>query len=167
VTTIDWWSGRIRQGRRHLLGRVTSAERLSLRQWLSEPELTLFDAMHRADQRHGLDVVAHLRAEGHGDDRDLLLAGLLHDCGKGPRVTLAHRVAWSLGKRYGDGVLRVAAHLPGFGASFVRLRDHADTSAKLAEAAGCSPRTVELIRHQEEPVDPIAGQALRLADEAS
>ena len=45
-------------------------------------------------------------------------------------------------------------HLPTFDMAFDRLRDHADASATLALAAGCSPRTVELIRHQDDPVDP-------------
>jgi hypothetical protein len=48
-----------------------------------------------------------------------------------------------------------------------RLEAHAEESARLAAVAGCSPRTVELIRHQDAPVDPIAGEQLRLADEAS
>jgi hypothetical protein len=48
-----------------------------------------------------------------------------------------------------------------------RLRDHAEISARLAGEAGCSARTVELIRHQDAPVDPDAGRALQLADEAN
>jgi hypothetical protein len=47
------------------------------------------------------------------------------------------------------------------------LRDHAETSARLATSAGCSERTAELIRWQDEPRDPIAGEQLRLADDAS
>jgi hypothetical protein len=121
--------------------------------------------MHRADQRHGLDVVTSLRDAGH-DDRELLLAALLHDCSKGPAVRLFHRVAWSLGERYGEGVLSLLAPVPSFGEAFARLRHHADDSARLALAAGCSERTAELIRHQADPVDPVAGAALRLADEA-
>jgi hypothetical protein len=111
-------------------------------------------------------VVAHLRAAGH-DDPDLLLAALLHDCAKGTSVRLPHRVAWSLGERYGDGVLVATALLPGFRAAFDRLRTHAEASARLAAEAGCSDRTAELIRHQAAPTDPVAGRALHLADEAS
>ena len=37
----------------------------------------------------------------------------------------------------------------------------------LAAAAGCSPRTVELIRHQDAPRDAECGELLRLADEAN
>ena len=40
-------------------------------------------------------------------------------------------------------------------------------SADLAAEAGCSPRTVELIRHQDDPRDPEFGELLRLADEAN
>jgi len=161
-----WWSTKTRQAVRHALGRVSDAEHAKLTTQLSEPQLALFDSMHRADQRHGFDVAAVLRAEGH-DDPELLLAALLHDCSKGPGVRLPHRVAWSLGERYGEGVLDVFGHMPGFRAAFERLRHHADDSARLAGDAGCSERTAELIRHQADPVDPEAGVALQLADEAS
>ena len=161
-----WWSGRIRQAWRHLRGRVEPEERDELVAWLTVPQLALFASMHRADQRHGLDVVARLRADGHTDP-DLLLAALLHDCAKGPGVNLAHRTAWALGRRYGDWVLRSCAPLPGFRSAFEVIRDHAEASAALAREAGCSARTVELIRHQDRPIDPVAGTALRLADEAS
>jgi len=163
---VGWWATKVRQTARHLFGRVTPAEHAELAAWLDPPQLTLFDSMHRADQRHGLDVMASLRADGH-DDRDLLLAALLHDCSKGPATRLPHRVAWSLGERYGEGVLRMFARLPGFGAAFERLRHHADDSARLALEAGASERTAELIRHQAAPVDAEAGLALKVADEAS
>ena len=163
---MGWWTTKTRQTMRHLFGRVSDAERAELTTWLSEPQLALFDSMHRADQRHGLDVVATLRAGTH-DDPELLQAALLHDCSKGPDVRLPHRVAWSLGERYGAPVLDSLARIPGFRAPFERLRHHADDSARLALEAGCSERTAELIRHQADPLDPEAGLALRLADEAS
>jgi hypothetical protein len=163
---VGWWSTKVRQTVRYVLGRVSDDERRELETWLSQPQLRLFDSMHRADQRHGLDVVARLRLEGR-DDPELLQAALLHDCSKGPGVRLPHRVAWSLGERYGEGVTHAFARLPGFSAAFERLRHHADDSARLALSAGCSERTAELIRHQSDPVDPDAGVALQLADEAS
>jgi hypothetical protein len=163
---VSWWATKIRQSARHVFGRVSEAERAELASWLSEPQRRLFEGMHRADQRHGLDVVAALRAGGH-DDPELLQAALLHDCAKGPATRLWHRVAWSLGERYGEGVTAAFANLPGFRAAFTRLRHHADESARLALAAGCSERTAELIRHQADPLDPVAGAALRTADEAS
>jgi hypothetical protein len=163
----SWWAGKARQFVRHLTGRVTAAERAALATWLEPAQLQLFETMHPADQRHGLDVVAALRTAGHGGDPELLLAGLLHDASKGPTVGLWHRVGWSLGEHYGPAVERPLAHLPGFRGAFDILRVHADRSATLARSAGCSPRTADLIRHQAEPADPVAGEALRLADEAN
>ncbi len=158
--------GKIRQFWRHVSGRVGAADRAELRAWLTPAQLALFESMHRADQRHGLDVVASLRAAGH-DDQDLLLAGLLHDCAKGRGVGLWHRVGWSLGERYGERVVSVARRLPGFAAAFGRIEDHAARSAELALAAGCSARTADLIRAQADPLDSESGRALRLADRAN
>jgi hypothetical protein len=121
--------------------------------------------MHLADRRHGLDVVAWLRRDGVTDD-EVLVAGLLHDCAKGDTGVLP-RIAYSLGTRYGAWVWRLAGIVPGWAAAIERLRVHADASAALAATAGCSARTVELIRHQDAPVDPVMGERLRLADEAS
>ena len=127
--------------------------------------MALFDAMPAADRRHGLDVLAALRRAGAGDS-DLLLAGLLHDCGKGHRVRFLHRVAWSLGQRYGSWIWRLGSHLPTFGTGLATLRDHARRSAELAARAGCPAHTIELIRSQESPTDD-AGRLLLAADEAN
>jgi hypothetical protein len=168
----SWWWQRSRQAVRHVVARVSPSERTALGTWLSPAQLALFDTMPAADQRHGLDVVAALTAAGH-EDPDLRLAGLLHDAGKGSTVRLWHRVAWSLGQRYGDGVRAALEVAPGFAGPFDRLRHHADRSAELALAAGCSWRAAALIRGQPGPldpalgVDPRLGEALRLADDAA
>ena len=160
------WASKVRQFRAHLGARVRPDERTALPTWLTPAQVALFDGMHVADQRHGLDVVATLRAGG-SEDVELLLAGLLHDCAKGPTVGVLPRVAWSLGEAWGPWVVAVARHLPGFAAPLDRLRDHAELSAQMALAAGCTPRTADLIRHQADPVEPAAGELLRLADEAN
>jgi hypothetical protein len=144
---------------------VSGAERAALAGWLTPAQLTLFDAMHVADRRHGLDVVRTLRADG-VTDADVLLAGLLHDAGKGP-TGVWPRVAFSLGERYGWWAWRLAAVVPGWRDDLDRLRGHAESSAKLAAAAGCPSRTVDLIRHQDAPLDPEFGRLLKLADEAN
>ena len=144
---------------------MAPAERAELAGWLTPPQRQLFEAMHVADQRHGLDVVATLRSDG-ATDHDLLLAGLLHDAGKGD-TGLWPRVVYALGQAYGGWAGRLAAVLPGVRAALRRLRDHAEVSARLAAEAGCSARTVELIRHQDAPVDPGDGRLLQLADEAN
>ncbi len=149
-----------------MFARVRAGERAGLATWLTPEQLHLFDSMHVADRRHGLDVVRTLRGRG-VHDPEVLLAGLLHDAGKGPEVGVWPRVARSLGEAFGSWVLRVARVLPGFGRAFDRLRDHAEESARLAAAAGCSPRTVDLIRYQSAPRDATYGELLRLADEAN
>lgn len=161
----SWWATKVRQFRDHVLARVRPEERTALAAWTTEEELHVFDAMHVADRRHGLDVVAALRARGVGE-RDVLVAGLIHDAGKGNTGVLA-RIAWSLGQAYGSWVWRLAGTVPGLGASLRRLREHPELSAGIAERAGCSPRTIGLIRHQDDPRDPEYGELLRQADEAS
>ena len=164
-SSASWWGSKVRQFRSHVRARVAPEERAALAGWVSPAQLALFDAMHVADRRHGLDVVATLRQQGVTDD-DVLLAGLLHDAGKG-RTGVWPRVAYSLGQVYGAWIWRVAGVLPPMRAGLERLHTHAETSASLAAAAGASPRTVELIRHQDAPVDPDAGRLLQLADEAN
>jgi hypothetical protein len=160
-----WWAAKIRQTKRHLLARVPARERDALAEWLSPAQLAMFDAMHVADRRHGLDVMWALR-DGGETDPEVLLAGLLHDAGKG-NAGIVSRIVHSLGQARMTWVERLVAWLPDMRRSLDRLRDHAETSARLAEAAGCSPRTVELIRWQDAPRDLEAGERLRLADEAS
>ena len=164
--SLHWWAGRIRQFGRYATGRVSASERQALRTWLTPAQLQLFEEMHRADQRHGLDVVTTLRRAGHAEP-DLLIAGLLHDCGKGRSLHVWHRVGWSLSQRYGEGVRHALVRLPTFGRAFATLEAHADKSAEMALMAGCTPRTADLIRHQAEPTDRELGTALLMADEAN
>lgn len=163
--SIGWWAGKVRQARRHISARVSPRERQDITTWLTPAELAIFEGMHIGDRRHGLDVVATLRAEG-VTDPDLLIAGLLHDAGKGD-TSILPRVVYSLAQAYGRWVGRSLARLPGMNASLARLSSHAETSAQMAAAAGCSERTIELIRWQDAPRDPDAGTRLRLADEAN
>ena len=169
MTTVarqaDWWRSKVRQFRSHLRARVSREERSALAAWLTAGQLSLFDAMHIADRRHGLDVLASLRAEGVSDP-DALIAGLLHDCGKGDTGVVARIVA-SLGQEYGGWIVRVASGVPGLRGDLQRLAVHAEASAVLAHGAGCSARTVELIRNQDQPRDPEFGMLLKLADEAN
>jgi hypothetical protein len=162
----SWWRGKVRQFRRHLTGRVVPGERTELAAWLTPAQQRLFDSMHPADQRHGLDVVAALRTAGF-DDPDVLLAGLFHDASKGRATGVLPRVLWSLSERYGSWVLRATDWLPGYRAAFERIRIHPDQSAALAQQAGCTPLTADLIRGQAEAGATPAARALRLADEAN
>ena len=160
-----WWITKIRQTKRHLFARVTEFERHAVAGSLAPAQLAVFAEMHVADQRHGLDVVEALRMGGTRDP-EVLLAGLLHDAGKG-NAGLLPRILHSLGEAGLGWVAATVRWLPPMRRSLDRLRDHAETSARIAAAAGCSPRTVELIRWQDAPRDPEAGERLRLADESS
>jgi hypothetical protein len=125
---VTWWASKVRRFTRYFTGRVSAAERRDLAARLTPSQLALFDAMHHADQRHGLDVVTALRAAGHAQP-ELLLAGLLHDCGKGRGLRVWQRVGWSLGEHYGTRVERALERLPGFRPAFVTMRNHAARSA--------------------------------------
>lgn len=164
-SSTSWWAARTRQFRAHIRASVRPQERTELAAWTTPPQQRLFASMHAADQRHGLDVVATLRHQNVTEPA-VLLAGLLHDAGKG-NTGVWPRVAWSLGERYGAWIWRAASVIPGFSRSLDRLRIHAETSAAMAATAGCPPETIELIRHQSAPVDPRFGELLRLADEAN
>lgn len=160
----SWLARKARQFSGHLRARVTDEERGAVTAWTTPAELALFDAMHVADRRHGLDVVATLR-RAKVMDRDVLVAGLLHDCAKGD-TGVWPRVAWSLGEALGPWVWRVAAHLPGWRPALERLRVHAEASADLVAAAGGSLRAVGLIRNQSAPGDDRDARLLLAADEA-
>ncbi|MGC8634580.1 MAG: hypothetical protein ACP5VP_07940 [Candidatus Limnocylindrales bacterium] len=164
TSTPSWWAVKVRQFATHVTADVRTEELRELESWVTPAQRRLFVSMHRADQRHALDVVRRLRAAG-WDDRALLLAGLFHDAGKG-HTGLWPRVAWSLGDRYGGPLRRAALLLPGFRTALERLDRHPEVSAELALRAGCPPRTAELIRHQAAPADA-EGEALHRADEAS
>jgi len=138
--------------------------------YLPPEAVTLFRAMPRYDRRHALRMLGALQARGRAEP-DLLAAALLHDMGKsGPqpgerlkepglerragRVRLWHRVATVLMRAAWPSLLeRIGADSrPGSWRYpfYVQLR-HAAIGASLAEQAGCSPRTVDLIRHHEDP----------------
>jgi hypothetical protein len=165
MSRTSWWGSKARQFRAHLRATVGPQEQAGLATWTTPTERRLFDTMHVADQRHGLAVVASLRAQG-VSDRDVLVAGLVHDAGKGD-TGVWPRVAYSLGQAYGPRIWQLAGAWPGMSATLQRLHEHADRSAVLAAEAGCSERTVELIRYQDDPRDSEFGELLRLADEAN
>ena len=120
-STRSWWGAKVRQFRAHLRASVTPAERAALATWTTAAQRRVFDSMHVADQRHGLDVVASLRAGGVRDP-DVLVAGLLHDAGKGDdRRLAAGRVLPRPALRQLD-LAASPACCPGFGDALARLR---------------------------------------------
>jgi hypothetical protein len=132
----------------------------------------LFRAMPGHDRQHALNVVRALQQRGH-DEPDLLAAALLHDVGKavprGGRVRIGHRVAVVLMHAFWPALLERLARedAVGWRRPFYVQQHHAAISAQLAQEAGCSPVTVDLIRHHEDapgPADDSLLAALQAAD---
>jgi HD domain len=131
------------------------------REVLSEAEAGLFFAMERRDQRHALEVATRLRRGT--DDRTLLVAALLHDCGKGsvPVWLRILNVVWPAAMGLG------AAESGGWRGAAYRLRHHAELGSVKARAAGCSETTVRLIQGHVEPEEAWQHVLLKAADDAS
>ncbi len=129
-------------------------------QFLSPAQRALFERMAAPDRRHALTVFRALRERG-VQEEDLLVAALLHDVGKAespPSIWV--RVAMVLLERFAPHWLaRISAGEPrGWRRPFVIYWRHAEIGAELAARAGCSPRTVDLIRRHHTPVPPPRGE---------
>jgi hypothetical protein len=160
------WLYRMRQFTRGLRPHLAPEEIEEVRSRLSSAELDLFLRAEPRDRRHSFDLYRLLQRETNGDADaavagDLLTAALLHDVGKGPllvwhRITfvvlsaLTPRLARRLEGR--AELFREASVVERWRDALWRLRHHAALGAVLAEAAGASPRVVELIRRHTEAV---------------
>ena len=126
-----------------------------LNQHLSPPAVALFQSMPGYDRQHALAVFRTLVEAGH-DEPDLLAAALMHDVGKsrvpGAGIRVWHRVVTVLLQSLWPELLeRIGQDRPGsWRRPFFIQQHHASLGAELAEQAGCSPVTVELIRCHEE-----------------
>ena len=169
--------GRIRQFFRAMTAHITASDRAYVASVLPPKVVPLFDAMHRADQRHALNVArtamaladARIKA-GEPVDRALLeRAALLHDVGRRAGdldifgkvicVLLVHFFPARSRRRADDGTSKMLAvyfHHPQIGAASLR-------------GIGLS-REAALIERHHAPAradDPIELVILRAADEAN
>jgi hypothetical protein len=170
---------RVRQFLGSLWPHITPDEQSELSRWLPPQAVAVFRQMTLRDQRHSLIVLRRLQAAA-PDQPDLLAAALLHDVAKtaqpGRRIRLHHRVLVVLMNATRPGwVQQVARNDPGsWRYPFYLHLHHPDLGARLAEQAGCSALTVELIRrHQEKLTHAPRNETERLlallqaADDAS
>lgn len=136
---------------------------------LSPSQIVLFRRMQPSEQTHAYQMLERLKASGQTDP-DLLAAALLHDVGKVlVPLSLLDRVVIVLGKRFFQRrARRWSEGTPSrLRRPFVVAAHHPDWGADLAEQAGASSRTVDLIRrHQDIPsVDDSLLSALQSADD--
>lgn len=145
----------------HLLTAAPQPEELQLvEQVLSREQLALFRQQQPGEQAHSLWIFHELQVRGESNP-DLLVAALLHDAGKSRcPLTVWERVVIVLAK----ALAPEKAHAWGRGEPqgwkrpFVVAEQHADWGASLAEQAGCSALTVNLIRRHQETGERSAGQ---------
>jgi len=126
---------------------------------LSRSQVDLFRQMQPSEQRHAIQTLEQLKEAGQSDP-DLLAAALLHDTGKVLYpLSLIDRVIIVLGKRFfRQRARRWSEGTPsGLHRPFVVASQHPEWGAKLAEQAGASSQTVELIRHHQDPSCPNPG----------
>ncbi len=183
LTTCRRWlrraAYRVQQFLLSLRPHITPDEQAELSRWLPPRAVALFRQMTLRDQRHSLDVLQRVQ-QAAPDQPDLLAAALLHDAAKtaqtGRRVRLHHRVLVVLLNAAQPGwVQRIARDEPGsWRYPFYLHLHHPELGARLAEQAGCSALTVELIRrHQEKLTHAPRNETERLlallqaADDAS
>jgi HD superfamily phosphodiesterase len=146
-----------------LFPRIAAADRALVETLLSGDLLVLFGRMERRDQRHAIEVTRRLRSLG-ASEPDLLIAALLHDCGKGS-VSVWLRVLNVLAPRVVREVSR--EDYPGWRGAAHRLVVHPQRGASLAAAAGASAVTVRLISGTVEATEQEMLRLLYQADDAS
>ncbi|MBE3087744.1 MAG: HD domain-containing protein [Chloroflexi bacterium] len=160
---------RARQFWNALPGPRRRVETKTLLPHLSPSQIVLFRRMQPSEQTHAYQMLERLKASGQTDP-DLLAAALLHDVGKVlVPLSLLDRVVIVLGKRFfRRRAMRWSEGTPSrLRRPFVVAAHHPDWGADLAEQAGASSRTVDLIRrHQDIPsVDDSLLSALQSADD--
>jgi len=139
-----------------------------VRGFLPEPLSRLFFAMERRDQRHALEVTGRLRAMA-VQDRDLLTAALLHDCGKGA-VPVWLRIAYVLAPTLVPALVRragVQGAMAGWRGAAQRLANHVTLGERLASDAGASEVTLRLIAGRPAQAEERLLALLMQADDAS
>ena len=130
--------------------------------WLTPPERALFDRMPPPDQLEGMAVARALRSWGWAADRDLLLAGLLHDAGKSLAPPDARwRVLMTALETLAPSLVSPLARRS---ATVHALAVHANTGARLAAEASLPEGVVHLIAGHHSDAEDARTQALQLAD---
>lgn len=136
---------RIRQGLHGLFAFALPVDTDLATRWLSPPLLALFERQGRSEQRHSLNVLRSILAQG-DTPADLALAALLHDVGKSryplavwqkTLAVLTRRFAPAVFHRLSEGDPRrvftrpfvVYVHHPAWGAELIAATGEASDDA--------------------------------------
>jgi hypothetical protein len=138
---------------------------------LTPQQMALFSRMQPGEQAHSLHVFRQLRSQGQKDTAelplDLLVAALLHDVGKSRYplrlwervwIVVAQRLIPGRSARLGQaGTLD--GKTPAWQRPLIVAAQHPVWGAKLAEEAGVSPLSADLIRRHQNFSAPKAATA--------
>jgi hypothetical protein len=148
---------RLKQGLRAIFALAHPVDYDAVAEVLSPPLMRLFRRMRRVEQLHSLRVMRTLEAQGYADP-DLLVAALLHDCGKSRcRFTLPERVMVVLVKKlFPTAYARWSMGKPGgWRRMFVIAAQHPQWSAEDMQSAGASMRAALLARRHQDSVEGV------------
>jgi hypothetical protein len=164
---------RVRQVWQMKTRRLQLEERGWVQHRLTPAQYALFLAQQPGDQVHAY-TVARALSDQQQHDEPLIIAALLHDCGKAPGVSLFHRTLIVLLKRFAPDMLyRLRPTTAGWMAPLARAWYHPSLGAGLAEAVNCSPDVVTIIRYHQHRSAPVSAQqkawitALQQVDDVS
>lgn len=119
---------------------------------LPSSAVSLFLSLSESEQRHALDVAYDLWS---ADQRDpnLLIAALLHDCGKSLKpLMLWERIYIVLVQALPPRAWNTLLHsFPLFSAPLLTAQEHPAWGAELALRLGLNPEIIELIRNHHSP----------------
>ena len=160
---------RIRQLFKALFPRIRPQELSWAHSLLSDSAWRLFQKQSQPEQRHALDVAQELSGLSGRftpqQTRTLLVAALLHDCGKSRvHVKLRHRILAVLLSPWPVFLKeRFASHSPTTALALDIHKEHARWGRDLAAQAGLSEAILTLILEHHDPKEAL-GKLLKQAD---
>ena len=157
----------------HALGSAPSSEGIALA-WtmLAPPQQLIFNRMLRSEQAHSLRVL-HALLDQREENKDLLVAALLHDVGKSRFplhlwervvIVLAKMICPGCAKRWGERVTGDEQVPHGWRRAYIIAEDHPAWGAEMAAEAGCSQLTINLIRRHQDIVPVSKVEDLSIED---
>lgn len=129
----------------------------------------LFQQMQTSEQAHSLQVLRRVQAQKF-TDHDLLVAALLHDCGKSRRPLRLWERIWIVvvkvllpvqAKTWGSQPEATLNQIPLWQQPLVVAAQHAQWGAEMAELSGAPPLSIALIRRHQ---DPLPAHSLNKSD---